>query len=346
MILITWRGISRLKNSVQVPPPGAGREGGLGRGAVAVSMSPPEPWSGPEFEPLDIPFVKGKGKLPCNFSADDPLAIFELFFDDEIIELLTNHTNQYADLNLPEDKPFRRSWFPTTPKEFRAYLAGYIWMGLHPETSGRLFWNRTPGDGPSHEYLWRHISQKRWEQIDRFFYIADPKDIVLDGPNKSSVFDKVDMLSEHLRHKFKEYWEIGTHLAVDETIERFMGRALETVNIPNKPTPEGFKIWVLANQGFVLDWLYHRKGDEGPVDLDDFWTKDEGFSKTQAVVMDLVSQHGIKNDLSHVIWMDNLFTSARLLTKLREEGFGAAGTVRTTTTKRENKEKKHGTKKQ
>ena len=60
-----------------------------------------------------------------------------------------------------------------------------------------------------------------------------------------------------------------------------MGRAYEVVNILSKPTPEGFKIWVLANQGYMLDWMYYVKGNKaGPVDLDDFWTEDRGFSKT------------------------------------------------------------------
>ena len=44
--------------------------------------------------------------------------------------------------------------------------------------------------------------------------------------------------------------------------------------------------------------------------------------------------------------MDNLFTSAKLLAQLKEEGFGAAGTVRTTKTAREEIEEKHGTKRQ
>lgn len=59
-----------------------------------------------------------------------------------------------------------------------------------------------------------------------------------------------------------------------------MGRVLEIVNIPSKPTPEGFKIWVLANQGYILDWLWHAKGDKkGPVDLDTSFL-DKGFIKT------------------------------------------------------------------
>ena len=69
-----------------------------------------------------------------------------------------------------------------------------------------------------------------------------------------------------------------------------MGRAKEIVNILIKPELEGFKIWVLANCGYVLDWLYHCKGDnKGPVDLNDFFIKELGFFKTQAVVLDLLS---------------------------------------------------------
>ena len=93
---------------------------------------------------------------------------------------------------------------------------------------------------------------------------------------------------------------------------------------------------VLANAGYVLDWLYHAKGEnKGPVDLNIQYTKEWGFSKTEAVVMDLLQQEGIADDYRHVVWLDNLFTGTRLLSKLAELGFGGAGTVRVSKTKRE-----------
>jgi len=67
-----------------------------------------------------------------------------------------------------------------------------------------------------------------------------------------------------------------------------MGRAPEIVNIPSKLTPEGFKIWVLANKGYILDFMWHAKGNkEGLVDLDLSFTE-EGFLKTQVVVLNLL----------------------------------------------------------
>jgi hypothetical protein len=43
---------------------------------------------------------------------------------------------------------------------------------------------------------------------------------------------------------------------------------------------------------------------------------------------------------NHAVWMDNLFTSTKLLETLLEMGIGGAGTVRTSPTHREMMEKK------
>ncbi len=70
-----------------------------------------------------------------------------------------------------------------------------------------------------------------------------------------------------------------THLTINKMIQRFIGHAPKIVNIPSKPTPEGFKIQVLANKGYILDFIWHAKGNiKGPVDLNQFFIK-EGFFK-------------------------------------------------------------------
>jgi len=90
--------------------------------------------------------------------------------------------------------------------------------------------------------------------------------------------------------------------------------------------------------------MYHAKGegiDKGPFELDiEYWCIKLGFSKTQAVVLELVSElleatPSTSSTSEYIVWMDNLFTSVKLLTQLKKLGVGAAGTVRTTNTKRE-----------
>ena len=162
-------------------------------------------------------------------------------------------------------------------------------MGLSPESDIADYWKKTRRRGVDHFAVRENIGKSRWQQIDLKLHISIPK-----HPNsniRESPFDKITTLSDILRDRFRLYWTPGTHLAVDETIAQFTGRAFKTVNIPTKPTPEGFKIWVIANQGYILDWLWHAKGDKkGPVDVDKYWIKEKGFSKTQVVVLDLLLQ--------------------------------------------------------
>jgi Transposase IS4 len=92
-------------------------------------------------------------------------------------------------------------------------------------------------------------------------------------------------------------------------LKGFTGRASDTVNIPTKPVPIGFKIWVLADQGYVFDFLWHVKGgkkDQGTQGLQATW-EEKGFSKTQAVVLELMTRmpNGGKG---HKVHLDNLFT--------------------------------------
>ena len=121
----------------------------------------------------------------------------------------------------------------------------------------------------------------------------------------------------------------------------FRRRATEIVNIPHKPTPEGFKIWVLACYGYLFNWLFHAKGkDRGPVELDSIWVE-YGFTPTESVPL-ILALHRDPNtgerlppENKHILWFDNLFTTIPLLETLWELGIGAAGTVRTMCTKRE-----------
>lgn len=89
--------------------------------------------------------------------------------------------------------------------------------------------------------------------------------------------------------------------------------------------------------------MFHAKGAVGPIDLDDYWTRDRGFSKAQGVVLDLIIQECNSTGLDHVIWLDIMFTWACLLTELADEGFDGAGTVSTTTTQRGKDEQRSGT---
>ena len=136
---------------------------------------PPDPWPLPTYVHLKIsnPRTYSQAHLPNTVAPDDPYAIFSLFFSNEAIQILVRHTNEYA-FQYPGPEKGGRRWFSTTVKEFRAYLAVSIWMGLHVESSISEFWNIDPLKGPLHEQVFKHISLVRWQQIDRYFHTSKP----------------------------------------------------------------------------------------------------------------------------------------------------------------------------
>ena len=304
-----------------------------------AKIPPPKPWPLPNFEPLLIDDWHDHGSPNVPFGTDihDPFKLFSLFFTDELMDKLVEWTNKHTEL-YPPDEEHARAWQPTCKQELYAYLGVLIHMGITIESSIEDYWKDLDTYGTEH-IVKQYIGVVRFQQLDRHFRASPPWPKSDTTPK--TTFTRIDELAEYIRLTCRKLYTPGTHLAVDETIQRFMGRAPEIVNIPSKPTLEGFKIWVLANEGYILDFIWHAKGNiKGPVDLDQSFIE-EGFSKTQAVVLDLLLQNDaeINERLylpnKHVVWLDNLFTSIKLLTKLRGLGIGAAGTVRTTKTQRE-----------
>ncbi|KAI8648825.1 DDE-Tnp-1-7 domain-containing protein [Fusarium sp. Ph1] len=154
----------------------------------------------------------------------------------------------------------------------------------------------------------------------------------------------------------------GSHLAIDECIIRYTGRSDAITTIKSKPDPVGFKIWVIAQLGFFIHWLWHIKDAEhGAVGVEistqilssqpsqpsqpsqarsrkrrkvsakaaeeapDIEDDGEAVNSTQAVVIGLTKT--LPKSTYHV-FVDNLFSSPPLFRNLRKQGYGATGTAR------------------
>lgn len=103
---------------------------------------------------------------------------------------------------------------------------------------------------------------------------------------------------------------------------RFTGRSSDTLHIPGKPIPVGFKIWELSQEGYILHWIYYQKGKKGgPVGVN----PPKPLKPTNSVVPGCLNE--LKDQPYHV-WLDNPFISHKLLAYLRKHDWGAAGTAR------------------
>jgi hypothetical protein len=136
-------------------------------------------------------------------------------------------------------------------------------------------------------------------------------------------------MSVHIFTIAQELWIPGRDLAVDEIMERFTGRSSDIVTIPSKPIPTGYKVWAIAQLGYVLNVIYHRNG-KGPIGSKA--PTGSGINPTQGVVVNLLlglRKPPIGLTFRYCVWLDNLFVSTTLLSYLRKLGYGAAGTART-----------------
>jgi hypothetical protein len=96
-----------------------------------------------------------------------------------------------------------------------------------------------------------------FEQIKRYFHVSEPTD----GPIEYW-YMKLSPLFEHLQASFKVYCIPSSNVSVDEMIKAFTRQLAHTVKIINKPIREGYKIWALADHGYVWHFIFYS-GIEG-----------------------------------------------------------------------------------
>ncbi|EGU88224.1 hypothetical protein FOXB_01258, partial [Fusarium oxysporum f. sp. conglutinans Fo5176] len=300
---------------------------------------------GAYFLPMEMPLRDLEVKpLPHT-----PLQLFQLFLPYSLVERWVQYTNSWV-ASLLQDRQLRpaarlRGWYETSVAEVYVWLAILIYIGIHKEPTLHAHWETSylGHQGPDHSII-RYMTYDRFQLLQRHLRVFNPFNLA--DTDLPKVFRAVDNWSEHLQQVSLKLWSPGTNIAVDECMTRFTGRSYETTKVPNKPTPLGFKTWVVAQKGFFLRWIWHQPRKRyGPVGLPkkprrqprkksqfsrqlrsqrrrDLYTP---LNPTQSVVIALINR--LPKARYHV-FIDNLFSSVNLFTHLRRLGHGATGTAR------------------
>ena len=190
---------------------------------------------------------------------------------------MAGQTNAYAKAHLVLEKevPEGRAKLqkPTCRQELYAYFGVVIYIKIMIKPAVKNYWGPIK-KGTAYKVT-EYILKNQFEQLKRYIRCSP----VLEN-SFHIIFNRVDKLSKHLQVLCHKFQRPSPHLAINKTIQRFVNRVPEIVNIPSKPTPKGFKIQVLANQGYVLDQLWYTKSNKkGLVDLNRA-IFNKGFIKT------------------------------------------------------------------
>lgn len=284
------------------------------------------------FEPLRMtePFPPTV-QLPSGVNIESSYSLFSLFISQELIALLSSNTNKYAFARNAGQSG--REWHETSASEIKIFLAILIYMGVHISPSDEDYW-RTDEE-PIHMPR-RFMGLKRFQQIKRFFHVADPdpeaavqEAMRLNLKPNQMWWYKLEPFAPRLRAACLQHWKPSNAVSIDETMIRGFGRSQHTFKMPHKPIKQGYKLFAIADQGYILYWIWasrHKSLAEVK--------KHENLTLTGSMVVQLAQEGLPPQRNSYTIYMDNYFTTVPLFNHLRRQGIGACGTTRPNASKK------------
>ena len=130
-------------------------------------------------------------------------------------------------------------------------------MENHPEASIEAYWKEPKSDSSVVYLFTRHISLRRFELLLRRVKIFSrvPNSNPIGRPGIPETYQHLDEWSDLQQQALADIYTPGSHLAVDECIIGFTGKSTLKTTIPNKPTPIGFKVWVVTQRGLFIRWI-------------------------------------------------------------------------------------------
>jgi Transposase IS4 len=246
----------------------------------------------PDFSPPLILLRKPSESIATGLSI---LETFQLFFTQAMVAIIVVATNGYAARarQNQEGRKATPNWKPVNSTDIWRYLGCLIYMGGTTESKHEKYWS-------SVHRLGEFLGLKRFEQIHRYFTLQ--KDFSSTTQATKSFTYNLEPIASLVRQKCRQKWSPSSYLCIDEAMVPYRGRTSHKTKMKNKPVAEGYKIWVLADNGYVSDWLWHSQRD-GP----------EGIPKKGLWVDQLTS-----NGLESIELAPTFALVIRLATRLRE----------------------------
>ncbi|XP_046398660.1 piggyBac transposable element-derived protein 3-like [Ischnura elegans] len=253
----------------------------------------------------------GLSAVVADMSNPSPFGIFSNIIDNEILEMIVEQTNIYANQvkGLTTSRKSRVvDWKPTTLHEIKKLFGILIYMGVVKMPKLSDYWSKN--------FIYRndvapsHMSRNRFELLLRMLHFSNNEE----NSNKDRLH-KIQPLLDKIICNYQELYTPGEILCVDESIIPFQGRLALKQYIPQKRHKYGVKIFKLCSgKGYVWNMKIYA-GRE----------RDARRSVPTAVVMQLSEK---LLDAGRTIVTDNYYTSLELANSLLDRRTHLLGTLR------------------
>ena len=243
---------------------------------------------------------------------ESPLDYFNLVFDDDFLELIVNQTNlyavQYTSRNYISRQSRVKAWKPTSKEEMRTFLGLSLLTGVIDKKGDMSdYWSTDKAVATS--YFNDCISRNRFQLINKFIHFNDNEQR---PTNCQDRLYKIRPIYDHIIGKWRELYQLGENIAIDEGMLKWRGRLKFKVYMKNKPIKYGLKFYILADSLTHYCWnvdMYHK------------------VKKPLAdTVEGLLTEKC--HDNWHTLYMDNFYNSVKLSEQLLTKKIHTVGTLR------------------
>uniref|UniRef100_A0A8C7X1T9 PiggyBac transposable element-derived protein domain-containing protein n=1 Tax=Oryzias sinensis TaxID=183150 RepID=A0A8C7X1T9_9TELE len=265
----------------------------------------------PTFLPKRTPGVQP----PLTTGKQTPGAIFSQFFDAEVLKILCENTNSFAQKKKETGKPF--PWKDLTPQELTKYLGLLLYMSVCNFPRITDYWRKNSIFHVS--YPAAVMSRDRFLTISSHLHFSDPDvDAVNEqkmGTEEYDPLQRVRCLLEMISSRCKAAYHPRQHISVGERMVATKGRLQIKEHVDaDKPTKWGLNFFVLADvNGYTIDYMLHSGEKQ----------RASGKGLAFDVVAELVNREYLGR--GYIVYCDSFYTSPVLFRHLIQQGFGACG---------------------
>ena len=277
--------------------------------------------------------------------------LFLLLFPITLIQFIADRTKFYAyddwvvetvqldsDGNQKKRKMFKRcskttpgarkraqreaQQFDITPGFVLAFIAILIIQGAKfgSNKRSRDMWREAPY-GFSMPYISNSMKRDAFEFMRRYFKLSDDDGV---QANRDSVkyhpLHKVKYVMDEMMKGIRNAWKAGREVCIDESMIKYMGRAVSFVQyMPKKPIKHGIKVFVAAcaRTAIILSYEVYLGADLTTLD-----------STAVAVVERILQDADLFKARGRVLYTDNWYTSVKLAKVMFDKyGWTICGTI-------------------
>ena len=188
--------------------------------------------------------------MKVDIVGSEPIDVFNLFLTEEIISIMVNKTNKYAEQELEKKRPLRRSsrfhkWVPVNQNEMKLFLGLLLHMGRVKLPTMEHYWSSS--SIYKFPFFSKIMSRNRFHLLLRFWSFSDNESI------EKGRLSKVKLLLDHLNDTMREIYVPDKDLSLDVWMMLWRGRLIFRQYIKNKRHKYGVKFYELCeSDGIVL----------------------------------------------------------------------------------------------